>query len=249
MPSAASDAARAPRIHCPQALAPGSALDLPPGAARHVQVLRLQPGAPLVLFDGRGGEWRAVVRHMGRSDVQVVLESHDPVEREARRAVHLAVGMPANERMDWLVEKATELGAASIQPLLAQRSVVRLAGERAGRKQAHWHGVAVAACEQCGRNRVPVVHPPLELAAWLQTVAEAPAAGQRWVLSLDAGAERNLPAQDAAEPITLLSGPEGGLTPAEEAAARAAGFRPLSLGERVLRAETAPLVALARWAQ
>ena len=249
MPSAASDAARAPRIHCPQPLAAGAALDLPAGAARHVQVLRLQPGAMVILFDGRGGEWRAVVQHMGRSDVQVRLESYDPVEREARRAVHLAVGMPANERMDWLVEKATELGAASIQPLLAQRSVVRLAGERAARRQAHWQGVAVAACEQCGRNRVPAVHPPLEFAAWLQGLASSPSAGgQRWVLSLDAGAEQDLPAPDAREPITLLSGPEGGLSPAEEAAARAAGFRPLSLGERVLRAETAPLVALARWA-
>lgn len=250
MPSAASEAARAPRIHCPQPLAPGAVLDLPPGAARHVQVLRLQPGAPVILFDGRGGEWRAVVQQMGRSDVQVRLESHDPVEREARRSVHLAVGLPANERMDWLVEKATELGAASIQPLLAQRSVVRLSGERAARKQAHWHGVAVAACEQCGRNRVPVVHPPLEFAAWLQALTIAPArGGGRWVLSLDADAERALPTQDPAEPVTLLSGPEGGLSPAEETAARAAGFRPLSLGERVLRAETAPLVALARWAQ
>ncbi len=249
MPSAASDAARPPRIHCPQPLAAGAALDLPPGAARHVQVLRLQPGAPLILFDGRGGEWRAIVQHMGRNAVQVRLESHDPVEREARRAMHLAVGMPANERMDWLVEKATELGAASIQPLLAQRSVVRLAGERAARRQARWQGVAVAACEQCGRNRIPVVHPPLELAAWLQGLAGAPSAGgQRWVLSLD-GAGRTLPAHDPDQPVTLLSGPEGGLTPAEQAAARAAGFRPISLGERVLRAETAPLVALARWAQ
>lgn len=249
MPSAGSDAARAPRIHCPQALAAGAVLDLPPGAARHVQVLRLQPGAPVILFDGRGGEWRAVVQHMGRSDVRVRLDWHDPVEREASRAVHLAVGMPANERMDWLVEKATELGAAGIQPLLAQRSIVRLAGERAARKQAHWQGVAVAACEQCGRNRIPVVHPPLELTSWLQALPPAPSGGgQRWVLSLDAGAARTPPAQDAHEPITLLSGPEGGLSPAEEAAARAAGFRPVSLGERVLRAETAPLVALARWA-
>ncbi|HEY0884417.1 MAG TPA: RsmE family RNA methyltransferase, partial [Ramlibacter sp.] len=138
----------------------------------------------------------------------------------------------------------------SIQPLLVQRSVVRLAGERAARRQAHWHGVAVAACEQCGRNRVPVVHPPLEFAAWLRALASGPAGGGgRWVLSLAAGAERTLPVQDADEPLTLLSGPEGGLTPDEEAAARAAGFRPLSLGERVLRAETAPLAALARWAQ
>jgi len=250
MPSAGSDGARAPRFHCPGPLAAGTALALPAGAARHVQVLRLQPGAPVTLFDGRGGEWRAVVLQMGRSDVQVLVQTHDAVEREARREVHLAIGVPANERMDWLVEKATELGAASIQPLLAQRSVVRLDSERAARRRSHWQGIAVAACEQCGRNRVPAVHEPAGLAPWLRQQASAPAAGgRRWVLSLEPGAER-LPAPGPTpDPVTLLSGPEGGLSPQEDAAARAAGFRPLSLGERVLRAETAPLMALARWAE
>lgn len=250
MPSAASDGARAPRFHCPGPLVAGTALALPAGAARHVQVLRLQPGAPITLFDGRGGEWRAIVLQMGRSDVQVLVQSHDAVEREARREVHLAIGVPANDRMDWLVEKATELGAASIQPLLAQRSIVRLDGERAARRRAHWQGVAVAACEQCGRNRVPAVHEPAGLVPWLRQQASAStAAGRRWVLSLEPGAER-LPAPDAIpDAVTLLSGPEGGLSAEEDTAARAAGFRPLSLGERVLRAETAPLMALARWAE
>jgi 16S rRNA (uracil1498-N3)-methyltransferase len=246
MPSAGSDAARLPRFHCGEALAAGRSVELPPGTARHVQVLRLQPGSAITLFDGRGGEYRAIVERMGRSDVQVLVAEHRSVEREARRAIHLAVGMPANERMDWLVEKATELGAASIQPLLAQRSVVRLSGDRAARRQAHWQGVAIAACEQCGRNRVPAIHEPAELAAWLR--GDGGHHGMRWLLSLepdaaDAGAEAGN------EPWTLLSGPEGGLTVDEEAAARAAGFRPLSLGPRVLRAETAPLMALARWAQ
>jgi len=250
MPSGGSERARPPRLYCPAALEAGAALALPDSAARHVQVLRLQPGAPVTLFDGRGGEWRAIVTRMGRSEVQVLAQAHDPVEREAARELHLAVGLPANERMDWLVEKATELGAASIQPLLAQRSVVRLAGERAARRQAHWQAIAVAACEQCGRNRVPAVHEPLELAGWLQRLDSAPAARPgRWVLSLEPGAQR-LPAAEAAPTAaTLLSGPEGGLTAHEDAAARAAGFRPLSLGERVLRAETAPLAVLARWAE
>ncbi|HWI80481.1 16S rRNA (uracil(1498)-N(3))-methyltransferase [Ramlibacter sp.] len=250
MPSAASEAARGPRFHCPGPLAAQQVLALPAGAARHVQVLRLQPGAPITLFDGNGGEWRATVQQMGRSEVAVRVDAHVDVEREAGTAVHLAVGIPANERMDWLVEKATELGAASIQPLVAQRSVVRLSGERAQRKQAHWQAIAIAACEQCGRNRVPPIHAPLELADWLQRLAQEAAAapGHRWLLSLESGAQQ-APAADEADTLTLLSGPEGGLAPAEEAAARAAGFLPRSLGPRVLRAETAPLAALARWAR
>jgi 16S rRNA (uracil1498-N3)-methyltransferase len=249
MPSAASDTARLPRFHCAEPLAPHRSIALPAAAARHVQVLRLQPGAPITLFDGHGGEYRAVIERMGRSDVQVLVESHQAVEREARRAIHLAVGMPANERMDWLIEKATELGAASLQPLIAQRSVVRLAGERAARRQAHWQAIAIAACEQCGRNRVPAVHEPVDVANWLRALEPNDERAARWVLSLDADARPTAPAADEANAWTVLSGPEGGLTPDEEQSARAAGFRALSLGARVLRAETAPLMVLARWAQ
>lgn len=247
MPSAASDA-RLPRLHCPAPLATGHSLALPAAAARHVQVLRLQPGATITLFDGRGGEFRAIVERMGRSDVQVRVGAHEAIEREAQRAIHLAVGIPANERMDWLIEKATELGAASIQPLVAQRSVVRLAGERAARRQAHWQAIAIAACEQCGRNRVPPVHEALDVAAWLQALGSGPPVGQRWVLSLQPDAQAPS-ADDDGQSWTLLSGPEGGLSPDEETAARGAGFRALSLGPRVLRAETAPLAALSRWGQ
>ena len=254
MPLAVSESPRAPRFHCATALASGQSLALPPGPARHVQVLRLQPGTRITLFNGEGGEFEAVIEHMGRSEVQVRIEAHRALEREAQRQIHLAVTMPANDRMDWLVEKATELGAASIQPLWAERSVLRPKGERADRKQAHWQGVAIAACEQCGRNRVPQVHPPLALAQWLDTLraatGDAAAAGgitvQRWMLSLGIEALR-LPSPPVG-PLTLLSGPEGGLTPAEEHAARAAGFMAVTLGPRVLRAETAPLAALGRWA-
>lgn len=228
-----------PRIHCPEPLREGLALDLPAGAARHVQVLRLQPGDGITLFDGRGGEYAARIERMGRSDVQVLVETHDPVERETAVAVHLAIGMPANERMDWLVEKAAELGAASIQPLLAERSVLRLAGERAQKKQAHWQGIAIAACEQCGRNRVPMVHAIQPLAAW---VAAQERAGL--VLSLRPGTRALAPGLGGSE-ATLLSGPEGGLAPAEEDTALARGWQPVHLGPRVLRAETAPLTALA----
>ena len=139
-----------PRFHCPTPLATGLTLSLPPGAARHVQVLRLQPGDVITLFNGEGGEFDATVSRMGRSDVEVEVGAHRPVERETARAVHLLAGITANDRMDWLVEKATELGVASITPLVAERSVLKLKGERAEKKLAHWQGVAVAAAEQCG---------------------------------------------------------------------------------------------------
>ncbi|MCJ0765713.1 16S rRNA (uracil(1498)-N(3))-methyltransferase [Variovorax terrae] len=235
-----------PRLHCPAPLSPGLLLALPAGAARHVQVLRLQPGDALTLFNGEGGEWAATVERMGRSEVEVRVDAHQAVEREAARAVHLALGMPANERMDWLVEKAAELGVASLQPLLAERSVLRLKGERAEKKQAHWQAVAVAACEQCGRNRVPPLHAPQDLLAWLRALPAAAGAGEtRLLLSLRSGAAPLAQAVPAAGPVRFLSGPEGGLAPQEEEAALAQGFVPVSLGARTLRAETAPLAALA----
>jgi 16S rRNA (uracil1498-N3)-methyltransferase len=220
----------------------GAEFALPPGPARHAQVRRVQPGDALVLFDGAGGEWTARVAAMGRSEVHVRVGAHHAVDRELPVAVTLALAMPANDRMDDLVEKATELGVARIQPLHCERSVLRLAGERAEKKRSHWQAVAQAACEQCGRTRVPVVAPVREFDAWL--AESPPAAGSRRLL-LSLADARPWPGT-AGSDVTLLSGPEGGLTPAEEAAARAAGFEPVSLGPRVLRADTAPLAALAR---
>jgi 16S rRNA (uracil1498-N3)-methyltransferase len=245
-----------PRFHCPLPLASSDVIELPAGAARHVQVLRLQPGATVTLFSGgaggagaTGGEFDATVTRMGRSDVQVLVGAHHAIEREAPRAVHLLAGITANERMDWLVEKATELGAASLTPLLAERSVLKLKGERGDRKRAHWQAVAVAACEQCGRNRVPVVHEAVSLAEWLAEhpflTQDGPEPVMRLVLSLHPDARPLREALPSRGAVTMLSGPEGGLTPAEEAAALAAGFMPVTLGPRVLRAETAPLAVLA----
>ncbi len=251
-----------PRFFCPTPLATGALVDLPAGAARHVQVLRLQPGDSITLFNGgpgweggtpAGGEFDATVTHMGRSDVQVRIDAHHAVEREAARQVHLLVGMPANDRMDWLVEKATELGVASIQPLMTERSVLRLSGERAGKKVAHWQSVAVSACEQCGGNRVPLVHEVMGWAAWAKAHAAAPAGHARLLLSLRPGTrglrEAVMASDQAAgigaDAISFLSGPEGGLSSAEEELALACGFAPVTLGARVLRAETAALVALA----
>jgi 16S rRNA (uracil1498-N3)-methyltransferase len=244
-----------PRFYCPTALLPGALLDLPAGAARHVQVLRLQPGDAITLFnggpgsgEGSGGEFEATVTRMGRSEVQVQVGAHHPVEREATRAIHLAVGMPANDRMDWLVEKATELGVASIQPLMTERSVLRLSGERADKKVAHWQSVAVAACEQCGGNRVPLIHAVGNLSAWCRARPAAPgSAAQALLLSLRPGTQALRQAAQAmpGSAITFLSGPEGGLSALEEDAALGAGFLPVSLGPRVLRSETAALAALA----
>ncbi len=234
-----------PRFHVPLPLAAGAELELPEGVARHVQVLRLQPGAALTLFDGRGGEWSAQVLQMGRREVRVRLEAFRDVSRELPLGVTIAVGMPANERMDALVEKACELGVAAIQPLVCERSVLRLAGERAQKKVAHWQAVAVAACEQSGRTRVPALEPVRALADWLAELPPAAPHERRLLLSLrDASA---LP-RAAPAAVLSLSGPEGGLSEAEEDAARRVGFAPVTLGPRTLRADTAPLALLAQLA-
>ena len=235
-----------PRVHVDGPVDAPGLRPLPAAAARHVQVLRLQPGDALMLFDGRGGQWRARVATMGRRDVQVDVLAHDAVERELPIAVTLALAMPAGDRMDFVVEKATELGAAAIQPLVSERSVVRIAGERAARRVAHWQALALAACEQCGRNRVPGVLAVQPLQDWLHGLS-APMAGEARLLLGWRGAAP-WPAASigrASSPVTLLSGPEGGLSDAEEDAARAHAFSSVSLGPRVLRADTAPLAALA----
>jgi 16S rRNA (uracil1498-N3)-methyltransferase len=253
-----------PRFFTPQTLSIDAELALDAGAARHVQVLRMQPGGALTLFNGHGGEYAAQVTHMGRSEVRVQVLAHDAVEREVGRAVHIVIGMPANERMEWLVEKATELGVASIQPLMTERTVLRLSLERAEKKQTHWQAIAAAACEQSGRNRVPVVHPVLSWAAWLASTGQrSNQHALRCVLSVhSASVSARAFAQGASPSATVgsvagtaaalaiecLGGPEGGLSPAEEAAAIASGYAPVGLGTRVLRSETAPLAALSLWA-
>jgi 16S rRNA (uracil1498-N3)-methyltransferase len=239
-----------PRYHCPIPLHIGTELDLPAGAARHVQVLRHQPGDVITLFEGQsgngfsGGEFQATITHMGRSDVGVRIDSHDSAEREAARAVHLVVGMPANERMDWLVEKATELGVASIQPVMAARSVLKLKGDRADKKIERWQSIAISACEQCGRNQVPVIHAPQSLADWLRSADAPDSDSARFVLSLRAGNQPLRAAAGSAAAVWVMHGPEGGLTAQEEDWALERGWLPASLGSRVLRAETASVAAL-----
>jgi len=232
-----------PRFHVDIPLTQVGELSLPPAAARHVQVLRLQPGGAITLFDGSGDEWLAEVLAMGRSEVKVRLLTRQSARRELAQDVTLAVVMPANDRMDGIVEKATELGAAAIQPLMSERSVLRLQAERAEKKVAHWQGVAVAACEQSGRCVVPRIAPVMSLNAWLQGLGPASTGQQRrWLLSPTAA--QPLSAQAAAAQTLVLSGPEGGLSQAEEDAARAQGFLAMNLGPRILRADTAPLAVL-----
>jgi len=245
----------APRLYCAAPLVTGMTLDLPPAAARHAQMLRLQPGSVITLFGHQGnarpgGEFAATVSAMGRQTVQVQVGHHDPVERETPHRLHLAIGIPANERMDWLVEKATELGAASIQPLMTERSVVRLDAQRGLKKLAHWQSIAVAACEQCGRNRLAQVHAPQTLSQWLRQFPATPGTGHAaLLLSLQPGtgplAQWRRGAGAQATDIVFLCGPEGGLGASEEAQAIAAGHVPVSLGVRTLRSETAALAALA----
>ncbi len=244
-----------PRFYCAQALQTGVSIALPATAARHVQVLRMQPGQTITLFNGGGGEFQAVIEHMGRQDVRVVVGAHQAIEREAHHQVHLAVVMPANDRMDWLVEKATELGVQRITPLMSQHSVLRLQGERAEKKLAHWQAVAISACEQCGRNTLPEVEPLQNLSTWLQSdcvanllnTQDGPSATQAAVLSLHPSTQslREWSTEHQSTSWLLLNGPEGGLNDDEDAMARAKGFAAVNLGNRVLRAETAALAALA----
>jgi 16S rRNA (uracil1498-N3)-methyltransferase len=243
----------APRIFLPEPLAAEALVALPTAAVRHVQALRLQAGDAITLFNGDGDtEWPGAIVEVGRGRIVVRVVAPRRVARELASEVTLAIGVPANDRMDALVEKAGELGAAAVQPLLCTRSVLRLAGERAEARRRHWQAVAASASEQSGRARVAAVLPIVPLAEWLDA-NDVDAAVMRIVLSFDPAAiapERALAAQARGEAqrrprIVVLSGPEGGLAPAEEDAAVARGFVRVGLGPRVLRADTAPLAWLA----
>jgi len=232
-----------PRFYCPQPLVTGSLVDLPEAVAHHLHVVRQQSGAELVLFNGEGGQARARLVEIGKRRATAEVLAMEAVDVELPFRVTLAQGLPEGSKMDWIVEKAVELGAAAIQPLAAQRSVVRLAGDRADKRLAHWQGVVVSASEQCGRNRLADVAPVQDLNRWL---GQGAAGGVCILLSPRADASlahwtRQAPAQD----VTLLVGPEGGFTDQEEDAALAAGALALSIGPRVLRTETAGLAALA----
>jgi 16S rRNA (uracil1498-N3)-methyltransferase len=231
-----------PRFYCPQPLAEGSVVDLPEAVAHHLHVVRLQPGAALTLFNGEGGQVRATLLESGKRRAAARIDAHEAVEVELPYSVTLAQGLPEGTKMDWIIEKAVELGVAAVQPLAAQRSVVRLSGERAEKRQAHWQGVIEAASEQCGRNRLARLEPLLDFGRWLAAPAPAPR------ILLSPRAEQSLAdwaKQNGPQALTLMVGPEGGFSREEEDAALGAGALALSVGPRVLRTETAALAALA----
>jgi len=230
-----------PRFYCPAELATGAMVALPAQAAHHAaRVLRLEIGDRVTLFNGKGGECEARLARIGKQDAVAEILAWHEVERESVLQVTLAQAVSAGEKMDFTLQKAVELGIGAIQPLTSERSVVRLTGERAEKRVAHWQGVAVAACEQCGRNRIPQVAPLEALPTWLSEQQT----GLRLILSPEADQGlRDLPRPT--EPVTLLVGPEGGFSQGEIEAALRRGFTPVRLGPRILRTETAALTMLA----
>lgn len=230
---------RIPRIYSGQPMHTGNVLTLEPGPSAHIaRALRMGPGDSLRLFNGDGGEFIARVEAVGKKTVQVLLGEHRAIECESPLAVSLGIAVSRGERMDLVIQKATELGVQDITPLFSERTEVRLKGERAQKKRLHWQQIAISACEQCGRNRVPIVNALQALPNWVDTVE----AQRKLVLH-----HRDTPIATGTTPasVALLVGPEGGLTEGEIEAAQRCGFESLSLGPRVLRTETAPLAALA----
>ena len=239
-----------PRFYCPQPLAAGAIVDLPEAVAHHLHVVRMQPGDALTLFDGRGGHYLASVHEAGKKRASARVEEHQAVDVELPYSVTLAQGLPEGAKMDWIIEKAVELGVAAIQPLAARRSVVRLSGERAEKRHGHWQGVIVAASEQCGRNRLAQLAPLADVERWIGGPSAAPEATPnaqpRILFSPRATASLADWARTAGpQAVTLMVGPEGGFSAEEEQAALDAGAIALSLGPRVLRTETAGLAAVA----
>lgn len=230
-----------PRLYLAAPLASGARLALEPAANQHlVRVLRLQRGATVTVFNGEGGEYRARIVSLERG--QATLEIGDWVEQERESALPITLiqGVSRGERMDYTIQKAVELGVHAIVPVLTERSVVRLDGTRAAKRRAHWQGVCVHACQQCGRNRLPPIEAPEPLRDWL---ARGPHTG--WVLDPQADIGLAAGPPDKLGPNFLLVGPEGGLSPAELQQATAAGLRAVRLGPRILRTETAAVAALA----
>lgn len=235
------------RFFCPSPLVFGAPVELPAEVAHHaVNVLKVGAGDTAILFDGRGGEWLATLSPSGKSSKPTLLATlteFNERDNEPPLPITLVQALPASDKMDWVVQKAVELGVARIQPIMTKRSVMRLSGERAERRVTHWHHIAIAACEQSGRNRVPTVAPIIELPRYLGEVAER-AEGCRFICA--PGATQSLRNRQAPTlPIALLVGPEGGFEESELSAAIIAGFEPIRLGPRVLRTETAGVAALA----
>jgi 16S rRNA (uracil1498-N3)-methyltransferase len=231
-----------PRFYLPRPLSLGTVVALPEPLVRHLHVLRLEDGAHLTLFNGEGGEVTACLRHLDRRHAEAELKTFSPREAELPYALTLAQALPEASKMDWIIEKAVELGVTAFEPLAAQRSVVKLSSERAERRGSHWEAVIVAACEQCGRNRLPHLSPPAPFMDWVlrQNLHRRVLLTPRGAQSLSDWARHHPP-----QALVIAIGPEGGFSDEEEAHAERHGMLALSLGERVLRTETAGLAAVA----
>ncbi|HXZ59122.1 MAG TPA: 16S rRNA (uracil(1498)-N(3))-methyltransferase [Steroidobacteraceae bacterium] len=238
---------RLTRVYVAGALLSGTRVKLEGNAASHItRVLRLRVGAALILFDGSGGEYEGSIDKAHGGEVIVAVGTRTDTERESPLPVTLAQGVSRGERMDLVVQKATELGVARLVPVLTERSIVRLSAQQSDRKVNHWRAIVIAACEQCGRNRPPSVAPPVALAEFLRDNGSAAAgSGDLRLLLSPAGAVSLRDLKRPAGGVTVLIGPEGGLTDAEEQTAVASGFTAVRLGPRVLRTETAAIAALA----
>lgn len=229
---------RTSRFYSPAPLASGER-ELDGDLAHYIgRVLRLAPGAPVQLFDGSGQEWPGELLEAGKRSVRVRLDAPQAGLPESPLRVHLGQVMSRGERMDWAIQKAVELGVSEITPLSSERCEVRLQGERADKRQSHWQQIAISACEQCGRSQVPLVHAPQALDSWLDGLQTD------LKLVLHHRTEQSLASLDRPASLALLIGPEGGLNAAEIARAEASGFKAARFGPRVLRTETAPVVAL-----
>jgi 16S rRNA (uracil1498-N3)-methyltransferase len=235
--------ASVPRFYCPGDLSQGATRDLPDAAAHHAaRVLRLSVGDAVTVFNGQGGQSAAQVHTITKQRVAVRIGAWQAHDVESPVSVSLLQGLSARERMDFTIQKAVELGVAEIYPIETRRSVMRLAQERAERRVEHWQNLVISACEQCGRNRVPLVHPVMSLADWLGVHSPAQS---HLRLILAAGAPTRLRELDAFSTVSLLAGPEGGFAPEELEMTTASGFKAVRLGPRILRTETAAIAALA----
>lgn len=232
-----------PRFYCPPPLPFDGIFELPPDAAHHAsRVLRLREGDPVQLFDGQGNERHGVIAELGGKHVLISGITPIDADRETPLKVTLAQALTSSEKMDWVIQKATELGVADIQPLDTERSVARLSAERATKRLEHWQQVAISACEQCGRNTLPQIHAPLDIMAWLRQMKGC--TDTKLILLPQGSTSLREQAQPKGR-VVLLIGAEGGFTAAESETALHCGFTPIRLGARVLRTETAAIAGLA----
>lgn len=232
----------APRFYCPVTLPAAGLFELPPDAAHHaLRVLRLRVNDPVQIFDGAGSACDATIDNISGKRVDLNIIRACPAQHAAALRIVLAQAMTSSEKMDWVVQKATELGAAEVQPVQTQRSIARLSQERAEKRTEHWRGVVIAACEQSGRNELMQVHAPLELGHWLANIKKEE--GSKLILLPDGATTLHAQPKPQGQ-ITLLIGPEGGFSPEEALMAKQAGFIPVLLGPRVLRTETAALAGI-----